>query len=131
MNAQTYEKPGEHRRIKRLSKRLDMNSLVVLKYYKELILFREDVRHQVLMFPSNLSLASQHAVRTLSHRLGLSYRRVARETEQIVVGRLPQKSTKLDVSANSELQDEDTYSESQGWETASSEAEDVDPQSSE
>ncbi|KAL7911958.1 prion-inhibition and propagation domain-containing protein [Trichoderma velutinum] len=151
MNAQLHEKSARRYRIKRLSRQLDMNSLVVLKYYEELVLFRQDVQREVLIFSSSLSLAHQHVVCTLSHRLGLSYNGFVGETNQIVVGRLPSKpSSNLtplrrplmvkslkdnsytaigseDTSPSRELQEQGADSESQGWETASSEAGDSDP----
>ncbi|KAH0526562.1 hypothetical protein TsFJ059_009865 [Trichoderma semiorbis] len=152
INTQLREKPGRRYRVKRLSRQLDMNSLVMLKYYEELVLFRQDIEREVLVFPPNLNLARQHALCTLSHRLGLSYNTFAGETtgNQIVVGRLPQKPSgsltplqrslmvknlkynsrkavdSEDTNASWELEEQGADLESQGWETASSEAEDSD-----
>ncbi|KAL7783146.1 prion-inhibition and propagation domain-containing protein [Trichoderma afarasin] len=152
INAQLREKPGRRYRVKRLSRQLDMNSLVMLKYYEELVLFRQDVEREVLVFPPNVSLARQHALCTLSHRLGLSYNTFAGETtgNQIVVSRLPRKPSgsrtplrrslmvknlkynsrtaidSEDSNASWELEEQGADLESQGWETASSEAEDSD-----
>ncbi|KKP06040.1 hypothetical protein THAR02_01821 [Trichoderma harzianum] len=149
-NAPLREKPRRCCRVKRLSRQLDMNSLVVLSYYEELVLFRQDIQREVLIFRSDLSLARQHAVCTLSRRLGLSYSKLAGETNQIVVGRLPQKpSSNLtplrkplmakslkdsnrtaisseDTSTSWELEEQCSDMESEGWETASSEAENSD-----
>ncbi|KAM6486100.1 prion-inhibition and propagation-domain-containing protein [Trichoderma sp. SZMC 28011] len=152
INAQLCEKPGRRFRVKRLSRQVDMNSLVMLKYYEELVLFRQDLEREVLVFPPNLSLARQHALCTLSHRLGLSYDTFAGETtgNQIVIGRLPQKPSgsltplrrslmvknlkynsrkaidSEDTNASWELEEQGADLESQCWETASSEAEDSD-----
>ncbi|KAF3076512.1 Transcriptional regulatory protein SIN3 [Trichoderma lentiforme] len=152
INTQLREKPGRRYRVKRLSRQVDMNSLVVLKYLEELVLFRQDVEREVLVFPPNISLARQHALCTLSHRLGLSYNTFAGETagNQIVVSRLPRKPygslTPLrrslmvknlkynsrtaidseDSNASWELEEQGADLESQGWETASSVAEDSD-----
>lgn len=149
-DAPLRKKPGRRYRVKRLSRQLDMNSLVVLSYYEELVLFRQDIQREVLIFRSDLSLARQHVVCTLSRRLGLSYNKLAGETNQIVVGRLPQKPSSnltplqkplmtksLKDSNHTAISSEDTSTswklkkqgsdmESEGWETASSEAEDSD-----
>ncbi|KAL5092354.1 hypothetical protein Trisim1_001610 [Trichoderma cf. simile WF8] len=152
INSQLREKPGRRYRVKRLSRQVDMNSLVMLKYYEELVLIRQDLEREVLVFPPKLSLARQHALCTLSHRLGLSYDTFAGETtgNQIVIGRLLQKPSgsltplrrslivknlkynsrtainSEDTNASWELEEQGADLESEGWETASSEAEDLD-----
>ncbi|KAI1080141.1 hypothetical protein F5B20DRAFT_115802 [Whalleya microplaca] len=53
---------------------LDMNNPEILKYYTQLVIFRQDLSRQALIFPPDLDVSSIKLVRTLARRLNLSYK---------------------------------------------------------
>lgn len=89
------DKPGKdaaHSRLAALltSQGVDLNDPQTLSFYSELLLFRDDLSREALIFPSALSPNQRRLVHTLSHHMGLSH--VSRgngEQRQVHVVRAP------------------------------------------
>lgn len=52
---------------------VDLNDPQTLSFYSELLLFRDDLSREALIFPSALSPNQRRLVHTLSHHMGLSH----------------------------------------------------------
>ncbi|KAF2457018.1 RNA-binding protein Cip2 [Lineolata rhizophorae] len=51
----------------------DLNDPQVLQFYSQLLLFKEDVSRETLVFPHNLSPTQRRQVHTLAHHMGLAH----------------------------------------------------------
>ncbi|KAL9090121.1 MAG: hypothetical protein Q9165_005401 [Trypethelium subeluteriae] len=55
------------------SQDVDLNDPEALRFYSQLLLFKEDLSRDCLVFPSNLSPPQRRTVHTLAHHMGLSH----------------------------------------------------------
>jgi len=53
---------------------VDLNEPVTLGYYSELMLFKNDVNRESLIFPPSISPADRRIIHTLAHHMGLEHR---------------------------------------------------------
>jgi hypothetical protein len=75
---------------------VDLNDPQTLQFYSQLLLFRDDVSREALIFPSTLSPAQRRTVHTLAHHLALQH--VSRgngEQRQVHVYRAPQSASNM------------------------------------
>ncbi|KAK2763231.1 hypothetical protein FQN54_009867 [Arachnomyces sp. PD_36] len=52
---------------------VDLNDSQTLQYYSQLLLFKEDVGREALIFPSTLTPVQRRTVHTLAHNMGLGH----------------------------------------------------------
>jgi hypothetical protein len=52
---------------------VDLNDSQTLQYYSQLLLFKEDVGREALIFPSSLTPVQRRTVHTLAHNMGLGH----------------------------------------------------------
>lgn len=72
---------------------VDLNDPQTLKFYSELLLFRDDLTREALIFPTSLSPNQRRLVHTLSHHMGLAHiSRGNGEQRQVHVVRVPPSS---------------------------------------
>lgn len=72
---------------------VDLNDPQTLKFYSELLLFRDDLTREALIFPTSLSPNQRRLVHTLSHHMGLAHiSRGSGEQRQVHVVRAPPSS---------------------------------------
>ncbi|KAI9836957.1 MAG: hypothetical protein M1837_003149 [Sclerophora amabilis] len=70
---------------------VDLNDPQTLQYYSQLLLFRDDLNREALIFPSTLSPAQRRTVHTLAHHMSLAH--VSRghgDQRQVHIFRAPQ-----------------------------------------
>ncbi|KAI9882671.1 MAG: ATP-dependent zinc metalloprotease FTSH 4, mitochondrial [Watsoniomyces obsoletus] len=69
---------------------VDLNDPQTLQFYSQLLLFRDDVTREALIFPSALSPSQRRTVHTLAHHMGLAHiSRGSGEHRQVHVVRAP------------------------------------------
>ncbi|KAH8697785.1 putative R3H domain protein [Talaromyces proteolyticus] len=52
---------------------VDLNDSQTLQFYSQMLLFKEDVAREALIFPSNLTPVQRRTVHTLAHNMGLGH----------------------------------------------------------
>ena len=57
----------------RTAQGVDLNNAETLQFYSELLLFRDDIAREALIFPSNLSPQQRRIVHTLAHHMQLAH----------------------------------------------------------
>lgn len=68
---------------------VDLNDTQTLQYYSQLLLFKEDVGRDSLLFPANLTPVQRRTVHTLAHNMGLGHAsRGSGEQRQVQVFRV-------------------------------------------
>lgn len=78
---------------------VDLNEPQTLQFYSQLLLFRDDVNREALIFPSTLSPQQRRIVHTLAHHMGLAHiSRGAGDTRQVHVFRAPSAAPSLNPS---------------------------------
>ncbi|GAM41845.1 hypothetical protein TCE0_042f15285 [Talaromyces pinophilus] len=69
---------------------VDLNDSQTLQFYSQMLLFKEDMSREALIFPSNLTPVQRRTVHTLAHNMGLSHAsRGTGEQRQVHVFRAP------------------------------------------
>lgn len=69
---------------------VDLNDSQTLQFYSQMLLFKEDMGREALIFPSNLTPVQRRTVHTLAHNMGLSHAsRGTGEQRQVHVFRAP------------------------------------------
>ena len=73
-------KPGKHDNLMlrlieltQIGQDVDLNDPQTLQFYSELLLFRDDLSREALIFPSNLSPQQRRIVHTLAHHMHLAH----------------------------------------------------------
>ncbi|KAF3918943.1 hypothetical protein ABW20_dc0107110 [Dactylellina cionopaga] len=67
---------------------IDLNNPQTLQFYSQLLLFRDDITREALIFPSTLSPSQRRIVHTLAHHMSLAHiSRGSGETRQVQVFR--------------------------------------------
>jgi hypothetical protein len=75
---------------------VDLNDPQTLQFYSQLLLFRDDLSREALIFPSALSPAQRRTVHTLAHHMGLAHvSRGTGEHRQVHVVRAMQTGANL------------------------------------
>ncbi|RPA77449.1 hypothetical protein BJ508DRAFT_310140 [Ascobolus immersus RN42] len=78
---------------------VDLNDPQTLQFYSQLLLFRDDMNREALIFPSTLSPQQRRIVHTLAHHMGLAHiSRGTGETRQVHVFRAPSATPSLNPS---------------------------------
>ncbi|KAI9671165.1 MAG: hypothetical protein M1817_003672 [Caeruleum heppii] len=75
---------------------VDLNDPQTLQFYSQLLLFRDDLSREALIFPTTLTPAQRRTVHTLAHHMALAH--VSRgngEQRQVHVFRVPQSGSNM------------------------------------